>query len=86
MNCCKGGMCWVHKLSILLVVIGAINWGLVGFFSFDLVRWIAQDVGSELSMFSKVVYALVGLSGLMTLTMWKCCHKDGDKCGSCPAK
>ena len=50
----------VNKIACALVVIGALNWGLVGFFSFDLVAAIF-GVGSVLSM---IVYDVVGLSAI----------------------
>mgnify|MGYP003615704328 FL=1 len=53
----------VHILSWVLVIIGALNWGLVGAFSFDLVSTIF-GVGSVLS---KTVYILVGVAGLYEL-------------------
>ncbi len=51
---------WYDWLMIGLVVVGAINWGLVGFFSFDLVAFLF----GEMSVLSRVIYALVGLSGV----------------------
>ena len=61
------GLKWV---ALLLVVIGAINWGLVAAFEFDLVAWIF-GAGSA---FSTIIYLLVGLSGLYMLPgVWKCC-------------
>lgn len=51
-------------IALVLVVIGAVNWGLVGFFSIDLVRVIFGDM----SLLSRVIYALVGLSGLYSLS------------------
>ena len=59
---------------VALVVIGALNWGLVGFFKFDLVAGIF----GEMSMVSRVIYALVGLAGLAKLFhlfSCKCCKK-----------
>lgn len=50
--------------ALVLVIIGAINWGLIGFFSFDLVRVLFGDM----SLLSRIVYALVGISGLYALT------------------
>ena len=47
-------------IAFVLVVIGAINWGLVGGFSFDLVKAIFGDM----SVVSRIIYVLVGLSGL----------------------
>lgn len=51
---------WV---AFILVVIGAINWGLIGFFNWNLVEAIF-GVGSSVG---RVIYALVGLSGLWVL-------------------
>lgn len=53
-------------LSLILVIIGAVNWGLVGFARFDLVAWI---FGGQTAGFSRVVYALVGLAGLWCATL-----------------
>ena len=50
-----------YNLALVLVIIGALNWGLVGFLDFDLVAAILGE-GSALS---RIVYALVGLSGLV---------------------
>jgi len=47
-------------IAAVLVIIGALNWGLIGLFGFDSVAFIF----GELSVFSRVVYSLVGLSGL----------------------
>ena len=50
----------IDKIALLLIIIGAINWGLIGFFQFDLVATIFGDM----SIISRIVYALVGISGL----------------------
>lgn len=56
-------MDWV---AWILVIVGALNWGLVGFFEFDLVATLF----GEMTTFSKIVYDLVGLSALyMVVTM-----------------
>lgn len=57
-----------HMIAMLLVIIGALNWGLVGFFQYDLV---ASLLGGMDSMASRVVYALVGLSALLILVSHK---------------
>lgn len=54
----------VDYTALALVVIGAVNWGLIAFFSFDLVRVIFGDM----SLMSRIVYALVGISGLYALS------------------
>ncbi len=53
-------------LALILVIIGAVNWGLVGFARFDLVAWI---FGGQTASVSRVVYALVGLAGLWCITL-----------------
>lgn len=53
--------------ALTLVIIGAVNWGLIGFFQFDLV---AMLFGGMSSWISRIIYALVGLSGLYTLSLY----------------
>ena len=53
----KNALDWI---AIVLVVIGAVNWGLVGLFSFDLVQMVLGSI----PILAKIVYILVGLSGL----------------------
>ncbi len=54
-------------LSLILVVIGAVNWALVGFAKFDLVAWI---FGGQTAVVSRVIYVLVGLAGLWCITFF----------------
>lgn len=51
---------------LTLVIIGAINWGLIGFFSFDLVAFLFGNMG----WISRIIYALVGLSGLYMISAY----------------
>ncbi len=53
--------------ALTLVIIGAINWGLIGFFQFDLVATIFGGVESWVS---RIIYALVGLAGLYCLSLY----------------
>ena len=53
-------------IALILVAIGAINWGLIGFFEFDLVRVIFGDM----TMVSRIIYALVGIAGLYSLSFF----------------
>ena len=55
----------LDTIALVLVIIGAVNWGLIGFFSFDLVAAIFGDM----SAFSRVIYALVGISGLYSISL-----------------
>ena len=50
----------IDSVALLLIIIGAINWGLIGFFKFDLVAAIF----GQMSFLSRIIYALVGISGL----------------------
>ena len=54
------------KFILALVIVGALNWGLIGFFRYDLV---AALFGGQLSSLSRIVYALVGLAGVWALTL-----------------
>ncbi len=55
-----------YWIELVLVIIGALNWGLVGFFQFDLV---AALFGGQAAVLSRIIYGLVGLSGLALLVM-----------------
>jgi len=55
----------MDMLALLLVIIGALNWGLIGLFNFDLV---AALFGGQTSFLSRIVYSLVGLAGLYSIT------------------
>jgi uncharacterized membrane protein YuzA (DUF378 family) len=67
--------CWICKIVGALVIIGAINWGLIGVFHYNVVDHFF-GVGSVVS---RVIYTVVGLSGLALLTsyFWECpkCRK-----------
>ncbi|WP_438298265.1 DUF378 domain-containing protein [Sporosarcina sp. FA15] len=54
----------IQRIALALVIIGAINWGLIGIFKFDLV---ASIFGGQEAFLSRVIYVLVGLSGLVCL-------------------
>lgn len=57
-------MSGIQRIALLLTIIGAINWGLIGFFQFDLV---ASLFGGQESMISRIIYSLVGICGLINL-------------------
>lgn len=54
-------------IALTLVIIGAINWGLIGFFQFDLVAFL---FGGMDSWISRIIYALVGLAGIYSITFY----------------
>lgn len=53
-------------IVLTLVIIGAINWGLIGFFRFDLVNVIFGNM----SILSRIIYALIGVSGLYSISFY----------------
>lgn len=53
--------------ALTLVIIGAVNWGLIGFFQFDL---IASLFGGMSSVVSRIIYALIGIAGLYCLALY----------------
>lgn len=56
----------IQRIALALTIIGALNWGLIGFFNFDLV---AAIFGGQDAAFSRIIYSLVGLSGIVCLTL-----------------
>jgi uncharacterized membrane protein YuzA (DUF378 family) len=56
----------MDKFALVLVIIGALNWGLIALFQFDLV---ASIFGGQTAIFSRIVYGLVGLAGLYCITL-----------------
>ena len=55
----------LNCVALTIAIIGAINWGLIGFFDFNLVSGIFGDA----TAFTRVIYALVGLSGLYMISL-----------------
>lgn len=56
----------MDTLSLILIIIGALNWGLVGIFQFDLV---AAIFGGMSGVVSRIIYTIVGLAGLWGITL-----------------
>ncbi|MBI2593326.1 DUF378 domain-containing protein [Candidatus Daviesbacteria bacterium] len=56
-------MKWLHLLAFSLVVIGALNWGLVGLFDFNLVNMLFGSMGG----IENIVYILVGAAGIYSI-------------------
>lgn len=55
----------MDTLALILVIVGALNWGLIGLFGFDLVATI---FGGQDALLSRIVYSLVGLAGLYSIS------------------
>lgn len=56
----------LDKISLVLVVIGALNWGSIGLFQFDIVAWL---FGGQAAIISRIVYTLVALAGIWCLSL-----------------
>jgi len=56
-------------LALILVIVGAVNWGLVGLFEFDLVAAIVGEDFGEVNTVSRIVYILVALAGLYLISL-----------------
>ena len=56
----------IDKIALALLIVGGLNWGLVGIFSFDLVAWLFGGTGAILS---RVVYILVALSAVWCISL-----------------
>lgn len=56
----------LNTLVLILLIVGALNWGLIALFSFDLVAWLF----GEMTMLSRIVYGLVGIAGLWAITFF----------------
>ncbi len=57
---------YLDGTALTIAIIGAINWGLIGFFRFDLVAFIF----GEMSWLSRIIYGLVGLCGLYLISFY----------------
>ncbi len=62
----------ILKICLVFVIIGAINWGLVGLFDFNLVSYLF----GEKSLLERIIYVIVGISGLVDIAIFT---KDLDK-------
>lgn len=56
----------IDRISLILVIIGALNWGFIGLFSFDLVAWLC---GGQAAVVSRIVYTLVALAGIWCISL-----------------
>ena len=66
----------INKIALIIAIIGALNWGLVGLFSFDLVAWIAGGSGALLA---RIIYVAVALAGIWCISMLF--HEDDEMNG-----
>ena len=59
-------MTLIDRIALILVVVGALNWGSIGLFSFDLVAWISGGAGSLLA---RIIYTIVALAGIWCISL-----------------
>jgi len=57
----------MRNLVLILVIIGAVNWGLIGFFRYDLVSSI---FGGQYEIISRIIFAIVGLAGIYAISFF----------------
>ena len=60
----------LYYIALTLVIIGAINWLLIGLFSFDLVATLF----GTMSVFSRIIYSLVGIAGIISIGLYSRIH------------
>ena len=59
---------WLDITALILIIIGAINWGLIGFFEFDLIIYFF----GTLTAVTRIIFAVVGIAGIYSLILfWK---------------
>jgi uncharacterized membrane protein YuzA (DUF378 family) len=56
----------IDKIALILTIVGALNWGLVGLFSFDLVAWIC---GGATAIVARIIYTVIALAGIWSISM-----------------
>ena len=56
----------LNKLSLILIIVGALNWGLVGIFQFDAVAWL---FGGSAAIISRIIYTVIALAGVWAISL-----------------
>ena len=56
----------MDRIALILTIIGALNWGSIGLFKFDLVAWIC---GGQTSLLSRIIYSVVALAGIWCISL-----------------
>ena len=56
----------LDRISLILVIIGALNWLLIGLFQFDSVAWLC---GGQTAVLSRIIYSIVGIAGLWSISL-----------------
>jgi uncharacterized protein len=66
-------------VALILVIVGALNWGLVGLFKFDLVAEVVGEKFGKVNLVSRIVYILVALSGLYLVSLLPRLNRSEDR-------
>lgn len=56
----------LDKISLVLIIIGALNWGSIGLFQFDIVAWL---FGGQAAIISRIIYTVIALAGIWCLSL-----------------
>ena len=56
----------MDRIALIITIIGALNWGSIGLFQFDLVAWVG---GGQDALLSRIVYTVVALAGIWCITL-----------------
>ena len=63
----QGGMTMImDRIALLITIIGALNWGSIGLFRFDIVAWLC---GGQTSLVSRIIYTVVALAGIWCVSL-----------------
>ena len=66
----------ISKIALALTIIGALNWGSIGLFQFDIVGWIFGGAGS---LWSRIIFTLVGLAGIWCISLLFSSPRERDR-------
>ena len=56
----------LDRICLILVIIGALNWGIIGLFGFDVVAYL---FGGQMAVLIRIIYGIVGLAGIWTISL-----------------
>ena len=56
----------INKIALITVIVGALNWGSIGLFQFDIVAWIC---GGPATMLARIIYTVVALAGIWCISL-----------------
>lgn len=56
----------MDRIALILTILGAINWGSIGLFQFDIVAWIC---GGQASLLSRIIYTVIALAGVWCISL-----------------